>query len=143
MKLNKKIKVLVSGNFNVLHPGHLRLLRFAKECGNYLIVAVHSDKMAGDSAHISEKLRLEGVKSNNWVNEAVIINQPVEKVIKKIKPDVVVKGKEYENQNNPEQEILKSYGGRLIFSSGEIVFSSYDLIQKEFQKSSLNSIIIP
>jgi len=143
MKLNKKIKVLVSGNFNVLHPGHLRLLRFAKECGNYLIVAVHSDKIAGDSAHISEKLRLEGVRSNNWVDEAVIIRHPVEKIIKKIKPDIVVKGKEYENQNNPEQEALKSYGGRLIFSSGEIAFSSYDLIQKEFQKSSLNSIYIP
>ena len=41
------------------------------------------------------------------------------------------KGKEYENQNNQEQSPLQSYGGRLIFSSGEIAFSSYDLIQKE------------
>jgi len=35
--------VFVSGNFNVLHPGHLRLLRFAKEYGDRLIVAVQSD----------------------------------------------------------------------------------------------------
>ncbi|MFM7615722.1 MAG: adenylyltransferase/cytidyltransferase family protein [Synechococcales cyanobacterium] len=46
--------VFVSGNFNVLHPGHLRLLRFAKECGDRLIVAVQSDRMAGKGAHVTE-----------------------------------------------------------------------------------------
>ena len=48
----KKNTVLVSGNFNILHPGHLRLLRFAKECGNRLIVAVESDRIAGINAHV-------------------------------------------------------------------------------------------
>ena len=43
--------VFVSGHFNVLHPGQLRLLRFAKECGNRLIVAVESDRIAGRAAH--------------------------------------------------------------------------------------------
>ena len=41
----KKI-VFVSGHFNVLHPGHLRFLKFAKECGDYLIVGVESNKIA-------------------------------------------------------------------------------------------------
>ena len=48
---NKLTTVLVSGNFNVLHPGHIRLLRFAKESGDYLIVAVESDRIAGSAAH--------------------------------------------------------------------------------------------
>ena len=52
--------VFVSGHFNILHPGHLRLLRFAKECGEHLIIGVESDRIAGDAAHISETLRLEG-----------------------------------------------------------------------------------
>ena len=39
--------VFVSGNFNVLHPGHLRLLRFAKEYGAHLTVGVVSDRLAG------------------------------------------------------------------------------------------------
>ena len=139
----KKKKVLVSGNFNILHPGHLRLLRFAKECGDHLIVAVNSDKIGGKSVHVPAKLRLEGVRSNNWVDEAILVNQPIEKIIKKIKPGIVVKGKEYENSNNPEEKILKSYGGRLIFSSGEIVFSSYDLIQKEFIRDKISNIRLP
>jgi len=36
--------VFVSGHFNVLHPGHLRLLRFAKECGDRLIIGLISDR---------------------------------------------------------------------------------------------------
>ena len=43
---NKTIVVFVSGNFNILHHGHLRLLRFAKECGTKLIVGINSDKIA-------------------------------------------------------------------------------------------------
>lgn len=67
---NKLTTVLVSGNFNVLHPGHIRLLRFAKESGDYLIVAVESDRIAGSAAHVPEDLRIEGIKSNSWVNDA-------------------------------------------------------------------------
>ena len=46
-------KVFVSGHFNVLHPGHLRLFRFAKECGDILIVGVESDRIAGNDAYVS------------------------------------------------------------------------------------------
>ena len=67
---NKLTTVLVSGHFNVLHPGHIRLLRFAKESGDYLIVAVESDRIAGGAAHVPEDLRIEGIKSNSWVNDA-------------------------------------------------------------------------
>ena len=41
--MSKEKTVFVAGNFNVLHPGHLRLLRFASECGEKLIVGVFSD----------------------------------------------------------------------------------------------------
>ena len=48
--------VFVSGHFNVIHPGHLRLLRFAKECGNRLVVAVESDRIAADAAHVARRV---------------------------------------------------------------------------------------
>ena len=44
-------------------------------------------------------------------------------------PSYVVKGKEHENKYNKEKEILKKYGGKLIFSSGESILSSKDLIK--------------
>ena len=125
--------VFVSGAFNILHPGHLRLLRFAKKHGAKLVVAILSDRIAGNTAHVHEHLRLEGVQSIAWVDEAFIVDEPVINVIETLRPEVVVKGKEYELRFNPELEVLTSYGGALVFSSGEVVFSSIDLIRKEFQ----------
>tara|TARA_R110001592_G_scaffold175466_1_gene414586 strand:+ start:6077 stop:7522 length:1446 start_codon:yes stop_codon:yes gene_type:complete len=122
--------VFVSGNFNILHPGHLRLLRFSRELGDKLIVGVNSDRIGGETVHVTEKLRLEGILSNNWVNEAFLVDEPITQVLERLKPDVVVKGKEFENYLNVERDVLKKYGGKLVFSSGEAAFSSLDLIRK-------------
>lgn len=135
--------VFVSGHFNVLHPGHLRLLRFAKEYGNHLVVAIESDRVAGSAAHVPEQLRLEGVQANSWVDEAFIMDEPVTDLIARLRPDVVVKGKEHESRFNPELAVLEQYGGRLLFSSGETVFSSIDLIRKEFYEFDSRSISLP
>lgn len=135
--------IFVSGYFNVLHPGHLRLLRFAKEYGGRLVVAVESDRMAGRAAHVPEQLRLEGVQSNAWVDEAFIVDEPVAAVIARLRPDFVVKGKEHESLFNPELAALEQYGGKLLFSSGETVFSSLDLIRKEFKEFDSRSIGLP
>tara|TARA_Y200000002_G_scaffold383026_1_gene402680 strand:+ start:1205 stop:2641 length:1437 start_codon:yes stop_codon:yes gene_type:complete len=140
--MNKDI-VLVYGNFNIVHPGHLRLLRFAKSLTGKLHVAVSSDKIAGQEGHVPEKLRLETLKTNNWVDSAFIFRQPITSVIKKLKPHIVVKGKEYEHQYNEEEEIIKSYGGKLVFSSGDVSFSSLDLLKKEMTSSNTFTITNP
>jgi rfaE bifunctional protein kinase chain/domain len=141
--MKKNSTVLVCGNFNVLHPGHLRLLRFAKEQGENLIVGVQSDKIAGASAYVPEQLRLEGIKSNNLVSDAFIIDETVPQVIKRLRPDIVVKGKEHESFDNPEISELEQYGGKLVFSSGETIFSSFDIISKEFQSINSKTIHLP
>ena len=49
MKNNKKKKeniIFISGNFNIIHPGHIRLFRYAKETKGKLVVGVQSDKIA-------------------------------------------------------------------------------------------------
>ena len=135
--------VLITGNFNVLHPGHLRLFRFAKEYGDKLIVAVLSDNLSGIGAYVPENLRLEGVQSNSWVDESFIIDEPITDVILRIRPDFVVKGKEHEKIFNPESEVLAQYGGTLVFGSGETVFSSLELIRKEFLEFDSKSISLP
>ena len=140
--MNKEI-VLVYGNFNIVHPGHLRLLRFAKSLTGKLHVAVSSDKIAGQEGHVPEKLRLETLKTNNWVDNAFIYRESITSVIKKLKPYIVVKGKEYEHQYNEEEEIIKSYGGKLVFSSGEVSFSSLDLLKKEMSSSNMLTIATP
>ena len=141
----RKPTVFVSGDFNVLHPGHLRLFRHARELGERLLVAVLSDRLAGKGmgAHVPEDLRLEGIQSNSWVDEAFIVDEPVTDVIERLRPDVVCKGKEHESQFNPELAVLDTYGGLLSFSSGETVFSSLDLLREEFSEPQQRSISIP
>lgn len=138
-----KKRVLVSGNFNVVHPGHLRLLKFAKECGDLLIVAVNSDFVAGGAALVSEDLRLESINSIGIVDECLILKEPIESLIARIKPDVVVKGKEYEGKHNPEKGILDSYNAKLLFSSGEAVFTSLDLLRQELLQPNEYPITLP
>lgn len=135
--------VFVSGNFNILHPGHLRLLRFARELGDRLIVAVQSDRLGGSAVHIPEHMRLDGVQCNRWVSEAFIVDEPVAQVIRRLRPDIVVKGKEHEQSENPEREAVAAYGGRLVFSSGEAFFSSLDLIQKNLREQRIRLVEWP
>lgn len=124
---------LVYGNFNILHPGHLRLLKFAKESSDYLIVAINSNKITKDLNLFDEQTRLESIKATSYVDEAFILNEDILEYIKREKPFFIVKGKEHENEENLEEEILKEYGGKLLFTSGEIGFSSLDLLNKDFE----------
>ena len=132
--MNKR--VLVVGVFNVLHPGHVRMLRFAKECGDVLTVAVLPDGKDNQSIHVDESLRLECILSNSYVDDAFIVHGDVNDLIERLRPDVLVKGREFEDKYNPEEEILNKYGGELVFDSGEVLFSSLDLLEKEFDGGS-------
>lgn len=124
-------KVFVYGDFNILHPGHLRLLKFAKESGDHLTVGVNSDHFSSNKG-IAQDVRLESIKATSYVDEAFILEVGAVEYIEKNKPNIVVKGKEFASKYNHELDIIKSYGGKLLFSSGEIGFSSMDLLKKEF-----------
>src|SRR4030067_1118580 len=76
--------VFVSGNFNIIHPGHLRLLRFAKECGDYLVVGIIDNKSPG--SFIDEQLRLESIQAIAWVDYPFILREPTVAFIEKLKP---------------------------------------------------------
>jgi len=133
--------VFVSGNFNIVHPGHLRLLSFAAECGDFLVVGVYDNSSPG--AKLSEEMRLEGVRAISLVNYAFVLSETPESFIARLKPAVVVKGKEFESRSNTEQAVLDRYGGKLLFSSGEVRFSSLDLLRREYFETNLSSIRKP
>ncbi len=131
----------VSGNFNIVHPGHFRLLNFAAECADFLVVGVYDDSHAGTM--VPESLRLEGVRSIGCVDLALLLSAPTEKFLTYLKPDIVVKGSEHEQHFNPEQAVVETYGGKLLFSSGEMRFSSIDLLRGELQEAVFYAIKKP
>ncbi len=124
--------VFVSGFFNIVHPGHLRLLRFAAECGDFLVVGVLGDAVG--ATLLEEQIRFEGIKAISLVDYALVLNTPPETFIQELQPDIVVKGKEHENSHNPESEIVQSYGGKILFGSGDISFSLVELLKDESKR---------
>ncbi len=127
----------------MLHPGHIRLFQFAKGCGDRLIVGVESDDLAGQHSYVPEHLRLEGVKSCSLVDEAFLLSRSVPEAILEIRPAIVVKGREHEHKVNVERSAVESYGGKLMFSSGEVIFTSADLIRKEFSAAPVTTWRLP
>ena len=128
----------VSGNFNVVHPGHLRLFRFAAENADFLVVGINPDEAPGVT--MPAEARLDGVRSIAMVGCASLLQETPESFIRALQPAIVVKGKEYEYQENSEADAVATYGGKLLFSSGEVRFSSLGLLQREYFEANLSTI---
>lgn len=131
----------VSGYFNVVHPGHVRLLKLAAECSDVLVVGVLNYNLHRNT--IPGHMRLEGVRSISMVGHSFLLDEPPEALIRELRPDVVLKGKEFEKRHNPEAEAVESYGGRLLFSSGEMSFSSLDILEREYSETNFSTISKP
>ena len=136
-----KRMAFVSGNFNIVHPGHLRLLKFAAENSDVLVVGVNPDGTPGVT--IPAEMRVEGIGAISMVDHVVLLDEPAQSVIAKMQPDIVVKGKEHEGGYNPEQAAVDAYGGKLLFSSGEVRFASLNLLQREYFETDPSTIQKP
>lgn len=129
--LKKNINVFIWGNFNVLHPGHLRLIKFASDCGGNLLIGITPNGTKG--VYVDENIRLEAFNSLRVLSNAFIMYESIEEVINRIKPEIIIKGKEYENIYNIESELIEKYGGKLIFTSGEVQFSSLGIFKNKLK----------
>ncbi|MCD6575102.1 adenylyltransferase/cytidyltransferase family protein [Candidatus Aerophobetes bacterium] len=135
-KKNGDIIVQCHGCFDVLHPGHIRYLQFAKSLGDILVVSITGDDFiykGDDRPFIPEELRAEAVASLQFVDYVYLDYESwAGPILKYLKPDIYVKGKEYENiftgRFGEERKIVESYGGKVYFGSGDVVFSSSKLV---------------
>ena len=112
-------KSFISGHFNILHSGHLRLFRFAKNKSKKLIIGLYVDPQEEDKYLLPLKTRLEVLKNCNLVDQVTLIRNNLLNVIKKIKPDLIIKGSEFRYLENLETQYTKNNNSKLLFSSGE------------------------
>lgn len=125
------------GCFDIVHPGHVRYLQFARQLGDILVVSLTGDSLiqkGPDRPYIPQELRAENLAALEFVDFVVIDPHPTaQELLQLIQPDVYVKGREYAHSSDPrfarEREIVEGYGGRVIFHSGDIVFSSTSLLR--------------
>lgn len=142
-----KTIVQCHGCFDIVHPGHIRYLEFARRQGDILIVSVTGDSQVSKGVqrpYIPQALRAENLAALVFVDYVYINTTPIaDEVLSRIKPDIYVKGREYEHSTDPafliEKNVVEENGGRIIFSSGEIVFSSSELIDQMSQSSESES----
>ena len=117
-KNNKKI-VFTNGCFDILHAGHVSYLSKAKSMGDILVIGLNSDgsvkKIKGKTRPIvSQKNRALLLAALEAVDFVVIFNELTPaKLIKAIKPDVLVKGGDWKKEKIVGAEFVESYGGKV------------------------------
>lgn len=133
----KKKVIMCHGVFDVVHPGHLRHLLYAKSKADILIASITADKHIAKGEyrpHVPQELRAVNLAAFEIVDYVVIDRNatPIEN-LRLVQPDYFAKGYEYgATTANPrtaeEIEALATYGGEVIFTPGDIVYSSSRLI---------------
>ncbi|MDX2115319.1 MAG: PfkB family carbohydrate kinase [Planctomycetota bacterium] len=124
------------GCFDIVHPGHVRHLQHAARQADILLVTITADSVMSKGVGrplIPQELRAENLAALDCV-DWVYVNPAATalELLEEVKPDVYVKGREYETNEDPrfraEREAVERSGGRVVFSSGDVVFSSTALV---------------
>lgn len=97
--------IFTNGCFDVLHRGHLELLRYCKSLGDRVIVGLNNDesvkRLKGESRPVNnQEDRQFFLKSLKYVDEVILFSEDTPyNLIKSIKPDIIVKGGDYDLEN--------------------------------------------
>ena len=133
-------KVVVSGGFDPIHVGHLRMFKEAKALGDYLIVVVNNDnwlKKKKGYCFMSEKDRIEIIQAFKYVDEVYLTkhkpntdDMSICEALKYIKPDISANGGDRHINNIPEYSLCKELNIGMIFNiGGGKIRSSSELVK--------------
>lgn len=128
--------VLTNGCFDMLHAGHVRYLKAAKEEGDVVVVGVNADSSVGGLKGVgrpilSEAARAALVAGLSSVDYVVIFDEPnVEGLLRDLRPDVHAKGTDYTVDTVPERETAANLGIRVAIVGDPKNHSTRDLIAR-------------
>jgi rfaE bifunctional protein kinase chain/domain len=133
----KKKVIMCHGVFDVVHPGHVRHLLYAKSKADILVASITADVHISKGEyrpHVPQDLRALNLAAFEMVDYVVIDKNPTPLTnLALMQPDFFAKGYEYTSNGLPrktqeELAVLRSYGGEIIFTPGDVVYSSTRLI---------------
>jgi rfaE bifunctional protein kinase chain/domain len=137
VKNQNKTIAICQGHFNVIHPGHLRFLEFVKKHADCVIVIIHGEsKISPDvrDRFYKDKERAHGVASLGFIDRVFIVDElTIEYLLEIIKPTAYVLGEEFSKRINEiknQIDIVEKNNGKIIFSSGDINYTSVELLDK-------------
>ncbi len=150
-KKGKEIVVAVSGGFDPLHVGHVRMFEAAKKKGDKLIVIVNNDNWLRKKkgyVFMSQDERVEIIKALRSVDDVFVTlhasdpkDMSVCKELDIVRPHIFANGGDRTRKNIPEIEICKSIGSKVLFGVGKggKIQSSSKLVEfVQFAKKSKN-----
>jgi rfaE bifunctional protein nucleotidyltransferase chain/domain len=127
--------VFGNGCFDIVHVGHVRYLRGAKELGDILVVAVNDDASVTGLGKRKEVVtpaaeRAEIISAIDCVDYVILFDDPtVENLLATLKPHIHAKGTDYTEEDVPERDIVMSYGGRVAIVGDPKDHSTRDIIK--------------
>ena len=122
--MNKKITVMVSGGFDPIHIGHIKMFEEAKKLGDKLVVIVNSDRFLKTKkgyAFMTLKERMMIIKSISCVDEVIRCcdsDQTVCRTLTVHRPDIFANGGDRKKGNIPEYDVCKRFGIEMRFNVG-------------------------
>lgn len=143
LKSSGKKIVHCHGCFDLLHPGHIKYFQAAKKFGDVLVVTLTEDKYVdkGPGRPVyNQDLRAESIAALECVDYVAVNKWPTaEETLRLLRPDIYVKGQEFEKLEDKtgkiqrEAKVIQEIGAELRFTH-EIVFSSTKLLNEHFLK---------
>ncbi len=145
----KEVVVFTNGCFDIIHPGHIDLLERAKQLGTKLVVGINSDSSVRaikgkPRPFLSQIDRAIILKSLRSVDEVHIFDEPTpEKLIKEVRPDVLVKGGDWSKNEIIGADFVEKNGGKVFSLSLKDGYSSSLIVEKirEDSKSNTNYLL--
>jgi D-glycero-beta-D-manno-heptose 1-phosphate adenylyltransferase len=141
--------ILTNGCFDLLHVGHVRYLRAAKQLGGKLVVAVNSDAstrtLKGEGRpRVPESERAEILAALADVDSVIIFDSPdVADLIRLLRPDVHAKGTDYTAENVPERDVVIACGGQVAIVGDPKDHSTTDLLRNDLLGNDLPKKDLP
>ena len=128
--------VFTNGCFDIVHAGHISSFRQAKQFGDVLFLGLNSDasirRIKGDKRPIvSQKNRVALLEAIRYLDYIVLFDDDTpEALIQAICPDVLVKGKDWEEKTVIGGDFVQQYGGEVRFIELEAGLSTTNVIEK-------------
>ena len=123
-----RIIVLTRGDFDLLHPGHIRYLSYCKNQGDRLVIAL-DDGLSTKSPVLSLEMRAEILSALSFVDGVVISTDSQVKIIESIRPDVLI-----EKTSDETRKFVENYGGRIDTYPVEKEYSTQDLLSQIYKQ---------